>query len=64
MPSQAAPHRAAFSLGKSNMQNRHSLAPALPPGPDSAILKLARALARQAAREDHERETRERENHQ
>jgi hypothetical protein len=48
------------------MQNRHSLAPALPPGPDSAILKLARALARQAAREDHERETREsaREDHE
>jgi hypothetical protein len=47
------------------MQNRHAEAPALPTAPDSAILKLANALARQAAREDHERETtaRERENH-
>lgn len=27
----------------------------LRPGPDEAILRLARALARQAAREDHER---------
>jgi len=46
------------------MQKRDSVATALPSPPDSAILKLARALARQAAREDHERETRERESHQ
>jgi hypothetical protein len=30
------------------------------PSPDPAIIKLARALARQAAREDHERELAER----
>jgi hypothetical protein len=39
--------------------NRIEAAP-LPPSPDSAILRLARALARQAAREDHERELAER----
>jgi hypothetical protein len=39
----------------------HSRHPACLPGrPDPAILRLARALARQAAREDHEREMTER----
>jgi hypothetical protein len=41
--------------------NRIEAAP-LPPPLDSAILRLARALARQAAREDHEREMVERQN--
>jgi len=41
---------------------RQSVAPAqpLPQGPDPAILRIVRALARQAAREDHARETAER----
>ena len=34
---------------------RHIAKFSLRPSPDEAILRLARALARQAAREDHER---------
>jgi len=38
------------------MKLRQKTAPLLPTAPDPAILRLARALAKQAAREDHERE--------
>lgn len=42
------------------MKRRPQEARPLPPAPDPAILRIARALARQAAREDHAREEAER----
>jgi hypothetical protein len=48
--------RVTFIVGVRLFMRREARKSPLPPKLDEAILRLARILARQAAREDHERE--------